>query len=138
MMKTMNEKRSIIADALTKYGEANRRKVRNKIIIATKISRRLRELKMPQRVFAEKIGKPASEVSDILSGDRNLTIDTMTDIERVLDMRLLDTTILDSCIIKKECTQNVTATKQYKSYSYDATVPLKLEKQYIDDYPECA
>ena len=110
MMKTMNEKRSIIADALTKYGEANRRKVRNKIIIATKISRRLRELKMPQRVFAEKIGKPASEVSDIPSGDRNLTIDTMTDIERVLDMRLLDTTLFDSCIIKKECTQNVTAT----------------------------
>ncbi len=110
-MKTMNEKRSIIADALTKYGEANRLKVRNKIIIATKISRRLRELKMPQKVFAEKIEKPASEVSDILSGDRNLTIDTMTDIERVLDMRLLDTTLLDSCIIEKECTQIMTANR---------------------------
>jgi transcriptional regulator with XRE-family HTH domain len=91
---------------------------------------------MPQKVFAEKIGKPASEVSDILSGDRNLTIDTMTDIERVLDMRLLDTTLFDSCIIKKECTQNVTATKHYKSYSY-ATVPVKLEAHYIDEYAKC-
>ena len=132
MMKTMNEKRSIIADALTKYGEANRRKVRNKIIIATKISRRLRELKMPQKVFAEKIGKPASEVSDILSGDRNLTIDTMTDIERVLDMRLLDTTLLDNCKMEKECTVNVKTSEHYQSY-YSATEPFMLQTYVFDN-----
>lgn len=136
MMKTMSEKRSIIAEALLKTSEANRRKIRNKMIIATKINRRLRELKMSQKVFAEKIGKPASEVSDILSGDRNLTIDTMTDIERVLNMRLLDTTLLDTCKMKKECTQNVTTTKHYKSYRYTIE-SVKLVAHDFDEYAEC-
>lgn len=92
----MSEKKIIIGEVLSKYGEANKRKVRNKLIIATKISRRLRELGMPPKEFAEKIGKSAHEASDILSGDTNLTIDTISDIERVLDMRLLDTSLVNT------------------------------------------
>lgn len=126
MWKTMSEKKSVIAEALSKYGEANRLKVRNKLIIATKISRRLRELGMTQKEFAEKIGKSAPEVSDILSGDRNLTIDTMSDIERVLDMRLLDTTLMDTCKVEKECTVNVRTSKDYHSY-YSATDSFVLQ-----------
>ena len=97
IMTTMKEKRNrnLVAEALAKFGEANQNKVRNKLIIATKISRRLCELKMSQKDFAEKIGKSAPEVSDILSGDRNLTIDTMTDIEQILNIHLLDTTLLN-------------------------------------------
>ncbi len=93
----MKEKRNrnLVAEALAKFGEANQNKVRNKLIIATKIRRRLCELKMSQKDFAEKIGKSAPEVSDILSGDRNLTIDTMTDIEQILNIHLLDTTLLN-------------------------------------------
>ena len=94
---TMKEKRdkNLVAEALAKFGEANQNKVRNKLIIATKISRRLCELKMSQKDFAVKIGKSAPEDSDILSGDRNLTIDTMTDIEQILNIHLLDTTLLN-------------------------------------------
>ena len=93
MKESNNQNR--VAEALAKFGEANQNKVRNKLIIATKISRRLCELKMSQKDFAEKIGKSAPEVSDILSGDRNLTIDTMTDIEQILNIHLLDTTLLN-------------------------------------------
>ena len=102
---TMKEKnnKNWVAEALAKFGEANQHKVRNKLIIATKISRRLCELKISQKDFAEKIGKSAPEVSDILSGDRNLTIDTMTDIEQILNIHLLDTTLLNVHKMKREC-----------------------------------
>lgn len=132
MWKAMSEKKSIIAEALSTYGEANRRKIRNKLIIATKISRRLRELGMTQKEFAEKIGKSAPEVSDILSGDRNLTIDTMSDIESLLDMRLLDTTLLDNCKIERECTVNVKTSEHYQSY-YSATEPFMLQTYVCDN-----
>ena len=132
----MTKKRSIIAEALAMYGEANRRKVRNKLIIATKISRRLRELKLSQKDFAGKIGKPASEISEILSGDRNLTIDTMTDIEQALGMRLLDTTLWDVCAMEKECVLNVPISKKSKMYNYsNATVTIDTDS--IEEYAEC-
>lgn len=132
----MTKKRSIIAEALAMYGEANRRKVRNKLIIATKISRRLRELKLSQKDFAEKIGKPASEISEILSGDRNLTIDTMTDIEQALGMRLLDTTLWDVCAMEKECVLNVPISKKSKMYNY-SNATVTIDTYSIEEYAEC-
>lgn len=132
----MTKKRSIIAEALAMYGEANRRKVRNKLIIATKISRRLRELKLLQKDFAEKIGKPASEISEILSGDRNLTIDTMTDIEHALGMRLLDTNLWDVCAMEKECVLNVPISKKSTMYNYSNT-SVTIDTDCVGEYAEC-
>lgn len=132
----MTKKRSIIAEALAMYGEANRRKVRNKLIIATKISRRLRELKLSQKDFAEKIGKPASEISEILSGDRNLTIDTMTDIEQALGMRLLDTTLWDVCAMEKECVLNVPISKKSTMYNY-SNASVTIDTDCVGEYAEC-
>ena len=116
---TMKEKnnKNWVAEALAKFGEANQHKVRNKLIIATKISRRLCELKISQKDFAEKIGKSAPEVSDILSGDRNLTIDTMTDIEQILNIHLLDTTLLNVHKMERECLETVDLSESL--YTYD-------------------
>ena len=118
IMMTMKEKRdkNLVAEALAKFGEANQNKVRNKLIIATKISRRLCELKMSQKDFAEKIGKSAPEVSDILSGDRNLTIDTMTDIELILNIHLLDTTLLNVHKMEIECLETVDLSESLHTY----------------------
>lgn len=132
----MTKKRSIIVEALAMYGEANRRKVRNKLIIATKISRRLRELNLSQKDFAEKIGKPASEISEILSGDRNLTIDTMMDIEHALGMRLLDTTLWDVCVMEKECVLNVPISKKSTMYNYSSAT-VTIDTDCVGEYAEC-
>ena len=115
MKESNNQNR--VAEALAKFGEANQHKVHNKLIIATKISRRLCELKMSQKDFAEKIGKSAPEVSDILSGDRNLTIDTMTDIEQILNIHLLDTTLLNVHKMKRECLGTFDLSES--QYTYD-------------------
>ena len=132
-MTTMKEKRNrnLVAEALAKFGEANQNKVRNKLIIATKISRRLCELKMSQKDFAEKIGKSAPEVSDILSGDRNLTIDTMTDIEQILNIHLLDTTLLNVHKMERECLETVDLSESL--YTYDngcQTLTISSDESY--------
>ena len=129
----MKEKwnRNLVAEALAKFGEANQNKVRNKLIIATKISRRLCELKMSQKDFAEKIGKSAPEVSDILSGDRNLTIDTMTDIEQILNIHLLDTTLLNVHKMEPECLETVDLSESL--YTYDngcQTLTISSDESY--------
>lgn len=129
----MSEKRSknLIAEALANYGKANKQKVRNKLIIATKISRRLRELELSQKEFASKIGKSAPEVSDILSGDRNLTIETMTDIEQVLGIRLLDKTLMNISKIRKECVESVKTSRIAHTYTYQAKSISKWNNQGI-------
>ncbi len=130
---TMKEKnnKNWVAEALAKFGEANQHKVRNKLIIATKISRRLCELKISQKDFAEKIGKSAPEVSDILSGDRNLTIDTMTDIEQILNIHLLDTTLLNVHKMERECLETVDLSESL--YTYDngcQTLTISSDESY--------
>ena len=132
-MTTMKEKnnKNWVAEALAKFGEANQHKVRNKLIIATKISRRLCELKISQKDFAEKIGKSAPEVSDILSGDRNLTIDTMTDIEQILNIHLLDTTLLNVHKMERECLETVDLSESL--YTYDngcQTLTISSDESY--------
>lgn len=129
-MKEKNNK-NWVAEALAKFGEANQHKVRNKLIIATKISRRLCELKISQKDFAEKIGKSAPEVSDILSGDRNLTIDTMTDIEQILNIHLLDTTLLNVHKMERECLETVDLSESL--YTYDngcQTLTISSDESY--------
>lgn len=80
----------MVGQAIDSLPIAEKMKVRNKVIVATKISRSLREKGLTQKDFARQLGKSTSEVSDILSGDRNLTIETMTDIERVLGVELIN------------------------------------------------
>ncbi len=129
-MKEKNNQNRV-AEALAKFGEANQHKVRNKLIIATKISQRLCELKISQKDFAEKIGKSAPEVSDILSGDRNLTIDTMTDIEQILNIHLLDTTLLNVHKMERECLETVDLSESL--YTYDngcQTLTISSDESY--------
>lgn len=50
--------------------------------------------------FAEKMGKTASTISLWLSGTHNFTLDTLTDIQRVLDIQLLCVEEVKPVIIK--------------------------------------
>ena len=51
------------------------------------------------------MGKSETVVSEWLSGDRNFTIDTLSDIEEVLGVRLLDTTVMTVITADAEISQ---------------------------------
>lgn len=66
-------------------------KVSNKMLIAAKISNALRNKGMTQKEFAITMKKTPSEISEWLSGDRNFTVDTLTEISKALNIVLLNT-----------------------------------------------
>lgn len=63
------------------------------MMIAAKIGNALKDKGISQKEFAKKLKKSESEVSSWLSGDRNFTIDTLTEISLALDISLLDTEV---------------------------------------------
>ena len=68
-------------------------KMRNRMLIAAKISDAMRAQHLNQKQFAKMMGRTESEISDWLSGDRNFTIDTLFDIGQALGITFLSTTL---------------------------------------------
>lgn len=66
-------------------------RTRNRMLLAMKIETVMREKGLSQKQFAILMGKTESEISEWLSGNRNFTVDTLTDIEQELGIKLLDT-----------------------------------------------
>jgi len=62
----------------------------NRMELADRIADALKARHMTQKELARKMRKSESEVSECLSGERNFTIDTLSDIEVALGIRLLD------------------------------------------------
>lgn len=60
-----------------------------KMRIAALIGDALKDKRMAKKEFAQKVGRKPSEVSKWLSGTHNFTIDTLTDIEQVLNIKLI-------------------------------------------------
>lgn len=59
-----------------------------KMRIASVIADALEKSGIAKKEFARKVGRKPSEVSKWLSGTHNFTLDTLTDIERVLKIKL--------------------------------------------------
>jgi transcriptional regulator with XRE-family HTH domain len=98
----MTERRKVkgvLGQMLAHIDENEMAKVSNRMLIAAKISGILHQRGVSQKQFATMMDKSESEISDWLSGDRNFTIDTLTDISRVLNIKLLNTTQLNVCQI---------------------------------------
>jgi transcriptional regulator with XRE-family HTH domain len=82
------------------------------MLLAVKMANALKKKKISQKQFAEMMGKSTTVVSEWLSGDRNFTVDTLTDIGYALGINLLNT----------ESEPELTITDQY------STADVKLSK----------
>jgi transcriptional regulator with XRE-family HTH domain len=81
----------VLGRMLANMDELSLAKTRNRMMVAAKIADAMRTSGMNQKQLAQKMGKTESEVSEWLSGDRNFTLDTLTEIEHTLNVSLLDT-----------------------------------------------
>lgn len=94
-MKVVTGKPSkVIADILAQIDEKELARIRRRMMLAAKIEEAMKRKGYNQRRFAKMMGKSPTVISEWLSGDRNFTIDTLTDIEEVLGVHLLDVTIM--------------------------------------------
>ena len=81
----------VLGRMLANMDDLSLAKTRNRMMVAAKIADAMRSSGMNQKQLAQKMGKTESEVSEWLSGDRNFTLDTLTEIEHTLNVSLLDT-----------------------------------------------
>ena len=61
----------------------------SRMMLAAKIADAMAAKKIGKKQFAELLGQSPSVITKWLSGGHNFTIDTLTDIQRVLNVRLL-------------------------------------------------
>jgi transcriptional regulator with XRE-family HTH domain len=87
----IREAKGVLGRMLANMDELSLAKTRNRMLVAAKIADAMRGCSMNQKQLALKMGKTESEVSEWLSGDRNFTLDTLTEIEHTLNVSLLDT-----------------------------------------------
>ena len=87
---------------LNNIDEDKLRRTRNRMLVANKIADALKTKNISQKKFAEITGRSESEISEWLSGNRNFTIDTLSDIKKFLGIELLNTSAMRISPVSKE------------------------------------
>ncbi|RXK85590.1 helix-turn-helix domain-containing protein [Filimonas effusa] len=96
-MNTENDKQRInglqdglLNDLLGKISEQEQQASDDRMLMSLKIYNRMKELGLNQTQFAAMAGKQVSVISKWLSGTHNFTMETLTLISGMLNIRLLD------------------------------------------------
>ncbi len=89
-MKNIKQARpqGFLAALLSEIDEREMKRTENRMLLAMKISETLKQKHISQKEFANMMGKSDTVVSEWLSGDRNFTIDTLTDISVALGVNM--------------------------------------------------
>lgn len=78
----------IIQDLLDEITPLEQKQTDIKLIIAARIDDAMKEKHITKLMFAKKLNITEDDVAYILSGSRNLTIETLTEIAFILDVKL--------------------------------------------------
>ena len=74
----------------TKWRSENKKWLQKSAAIALKVLRTLREKGLSQKDLAERLSISAQQVSKILKGNENLTLETITKLENALEIKLIE------------------------------------------------
>ena len=77
-----------LAELLSDIDKREMKRTENRMLLAMKISETLKQKHISQKEFANMMGKSTTVVSKWLSGDRNITIDTLSDISVELGVNM--------------------------------------------------
>ena len=89
MRVTKKQATGVLGTLLAQIDERQQARTRTKMIVAARIEDALAASNMTQKEFARLMGRSESEICSWLSGERNFTLDTLTDISIVLRTNLL-------------------------------------------------
>jgi ribosome-binding protein aMBF1 (putative translation factor) len=93
-MKTRNKAENYSSpemdEILNEISPTELKRTRNRMLVAAKIDDAIISKGWKKTDFAHKIGKNPSEITKWLSGTHNFTVDTLSDIESVLQIQLLN------------------------------------------------
>ena len=111
-MTTRRKPSASLTRIMNNIDEDKLRRTRDRMLVANKISDALKAKGNTQKKFSEMTGRSESEVSEWLSGDRNFTIDTLSDIKKYLGIDLLNTSSMRTSLVSKEASRMKVAKKR--------------------------
>lgn len=104
-MTTRRKPSASLTRIINNIDEDKLRRTRDRMLVANKIADALNAKGISQKKFSEMTGRSESEVSEWLSGDRNFTIDTLSDIQKYLGIDLLNTSSMRTSPVSKEASR---------------------------------
>lgn len=104
-MTTRRKPSASLTRIISNIDEDKLRRTRDRMLVAVRIADTLKARGITQKRFAEMIGRSESEISDWLSGDRNFTIDTLSDIKKHLGLDLLNTSGIRTAPVSKDASR---------------------------------
>ena len=104
-MTTRRKPSASLTRIINTIDEDKLRRTRDRMLVANKIADALNAKGISQKKFSEMTGRSESEVSEWLSGDRNFTIDTLSDIQKYLGIDLLNTPSMRTSPVSKEASR---------------------------------
>ena len=119
-MTTRRKPSASLTRIISNIDEDKLRRTRNRMLVAIKIADALKAKGISQKKFAEMTGRSESEISEWLSGDRNFTIDTLSDIKKYLGLDLLNIPTIRTSPVSKEASRMKVAKKKI-SEAYDTS-----------------
>lgn len=111
-MTTRRKPSASLTRIINNIDEDKLRRTRDRMLVANKIADALKAKGISQKKFAEMTGRSESEISEWLSGDRNFTIDTLSDIKKYLGIDLLNTSSMPTSPVSKEASRMKAAKKR--------------------------
>lgn len=87
-MRVTRKRSKTLERIMSEMDDVTKRRTRDRMIIASRIYDAMKARNLTQKRFAAMLGKSESEVSEWLSGERNFTINTLSDISFCLGMDL--------------------------------------------------
>jgi transcriptional regulator with XRE-family HTH domain len=117
-MTTRRKPSKVLTRILASIDEDTHRRTRERMIVACKRADTLEVKGLTQKEFAKMLGKSESEISELLSGNRNFTFDTLSDMAHCLGIDLFPLSFIPTKRVTKEDTE-VRLPKTRKSGIYD-------------------
>lgn len=135
-MKTQRKPSVALTEIVNSIDGDKLRRTKERMLVAAKIADALNVKGISQRRFAEMIGRSKSEISAWLSGDRNFTLDTLSDIEACLGIELLNVSSIRTARVSKDSSRikvkksNVRAVyKRNESFGCEITAVAGTDNQ---------
>mgnify|MGYP004558420277 FL=1 len=111
-MTTRRKPSASLTRIMNNLDEDKLRRTRARMLVAVKIADTLKAKGISQKRFAEMTGRSESEISEWLSGDRNFTIDTLSDIKKYLGLDLLNIPTMRTAPVSKDASRIKVAKKR--------------------------
>ena len=111
-MTTRRKPSASLTRIMNNIDEDKLRRTRDRMLVANKIADALKAKGISQKKFSEMTGRSESEISEWLSGDRNFTIDTLSDIKKYLGIDLLNTSSMRTSPVSKDASRMKVAKKR--------------------------